>query len=56
VHDGHLRRPLYEEVATVIVRTDGLTPDEVTAEVLTHLRADLGKDGPQNGRNNPDFS
>jgi shikimate kinase len=50
------RRPLYEEVATVIVRTDGLTPDEVTAEVLAHLRADLGKDGPQNGRNNPDFS
>jgi shikimate kinase len=50
------RRPLYEEVATVIVRTDGLTPDEVTAEVLAHLRADPGKDGPQNGRNNPDFS
>jgi shikimate kinase len=31
------RRPLYEEVATVVVRTDGRTPDEVTAEVLAAL-------------------
>jgi shikimate kinase len=28
------RRPLYEEVATVRVITDGRTPDEVAAEVL----------------------
>jgi shikimate kinase len=32
-----LRRPLYEEVATVVVRTDGRTPDEVTAAVLAEL-------------------
>jgi shikimate kinase len=31
------RRPLYEEVATITVRTDGRTPDEVTAEVLAAL-------------------
>lgn len=28
------RRPLYEQVATVTVATDGRTPDEVAAEVL----------------------
>jgi shikimate kinase len=32
-----LRRPLYEEVATVVVRTDGRTPDEVTTAVLSQL-------------------
>jgi shikimate kinase len=31
------RRPLYEEVATVVVYTDGCTPDEVTARALTAL-------------------
>jgi len=31
------RRPLYEEVATVTVRTDARTPDEVAAAVLTAL-------------------
>jgi shikimate kinase len=31
------RRPLYEEVATVTVDTDGRTPDEVTAAVLESL-------------------
>jgi shikimate kinase len=31
------RKPLYEEVATFTVVTDGRTPDEVAAEVLTHL-------------------
>jgi shikimate kinase len=30
-----LRRPLYEEVATVVVRTDGRTPEDITADVLT---------------------
>jgi shikimate kinase len=32
------RRPLYEEVATVTVKTDGRTPEEVAAEVLAALR------------------
>lgn len=32
------RKPLYEEVATFTVVTDGHTPDEVSAEILTHLR------------------
>ena len=32
------RRPLYEEVATVVVRTDGLTVEEVAAELLAALR------------------
>ena len=31
------RRPLYEEVATVTVNTDGRTPEEVTADVLKQL-------------------
>jgi shikimate kinase len=31
------RRPLYEEVATVVVNTDGRTPEEVTADVLKQL-------------------
>jgi shikimate kinase len=31
------RRPLYEEVATVTVKTDGRTPDDVAAEVLARL-------------------
>jgi shikimate kinase len=31
------RRPMYEEVATVIVRTDGRTPDEVADEVVAAL-------------------
>jgi shikimate kinase len=42
-----LRRPLYEEVATVMVRTDGRTPDEVTLAVLAELpSADLGRFPP----------
>jgi shikimate kinase len=32
------RRPLYEEVATVIVRTDGRTPEDVADEVLAALK------------------
>jgi shikimate kinase len=31
------RRPLYEEVATVIVKTDGRTPEDVAAEVVEAL-------------------
>jgi shikimate kinase len=31
------RRPLYEEVAVVTVKTDGITPEEVTAQVLAAL-------------------
>jgi shikimate kinase len=31
------RRPLYEEVATIVVHTDGRTPDEVAAEVTAAL-------------------
>jgi shikimate kinase len=31
------RKPLYVEVATIIVATDGRTPDEVAAEVLAAL-------------------
>jgi shikimate kinase len=31
------RRPLYEEVATVTVKTDGRSPEDVTAEVLAAL-------------------
>jgi shikimate kinase len=33
------RRPLYEEVATVIAKTDGRTPEGVAAEVLASLNA-----------------
>lgn len=32
------RRPLYEEVATVTVKTDGITPEEVAEAVLGALR------------------
>lgn len=32
-----LRRPLYDEVATITVRTDGRDPDEIAAEVLSRL-------------------
>ena len=31
------RRPLYTEVATITVVTDGRTPEEVTTEILTRL-------------------
>jgi shikimate kinase len=31
------RRPLYEEVATVTVKTDGRTPQEITAELVQAL-------------------
>lgn len=31
------RRPLYEEVATVVVATDGRTPEEVTRSALDAL-------------------
>jgi shikimate kinase len=33
------RRPLYEEVATLVVHTDGRTPEEVAAEVTAGLIA-----------------
>jgi shikimate kinase len=33
-----LRRPLYQEVATVTVITDGRTPDAVTEEILGALK------------------
>jgi shikimate kinase len=33
------RRPLYEEVATVTVKTDGRTPEDVAAEALEALEA-----------------
>ncbi|MBT8224265.1 MAG: shikimate kinase [Dactylosporangium sp.] len=39
------RRPLYEQVATVTVATDGRTPHEVAAEVLRALAA--GRETPQ---------
>jgi shikimate kinase len=32
------RRPLYEEVATVVVRTDGRTPTDIADEVLAFLK------------------
>jgi shikimate kinase len=32
-----LRRPLYEEVATIVVNTDGRSPDDIAAEVLRQL-------------------
>ncbi|GAA4686470.1 shikimate kinase [Phytohabitans rumicis] len=32
------RRPLYEQVATFTVSTDGRTPEEIAAEVLTLLK------------------
>jgi shikimate kinase len=32
------RRPLYEEVATVTVKTDGVAPEDVAATVLAALR------------------
>jgi shikimate kinase len=32
------RRPLYEEVATVIVKTDGVPPEDVAAQVVNALR------------------
>ncbi|MBO0871409.1 MAG: shikimate kinase [Micromonosporaceae bacterium] len=43
------RLPLYEEVATITVKTDGRTPEEVAAEVGAALRAtrDLGEKHPQ---------
>ncbi len=31
------RRPLYEEVAGIVVKTDGRTPEEITAELLAAL-------------------
>ncbi len=31
------RRPLYEEVATITVRTDGRAPDDIAAEVLAQV-------------------
>lgn len=38
------RRPLYDEVATWTVETDGREVDEVLAEVLGHVRAALAAD------------
>jgi shikimate kinase len=38
-HLLELRRPLYEEVAMVTVKTDGITPEEVCATVLDALAA-----------------
>jgi shikimate kinase len=37
------RRPLYEQVATIMVDTAGRTPAEVAAEVLTKLPAAAGR-------------
>jgi shikimate kinase len=37
-HQLELRRPLYREVATFTVVTDGRTPDEVAAEIAEKLR------------------
>jgi shikimate kinase len=37
------RRPLYEEVATTIVATDRLTPEEVAARVLAELGHEVGR-------------
>jgi shikimate kinase len=31
------RAPVYESVATAVVDTDGLTPQEVASAVLAHL-------------------
>ncbi len=31
------RRPLYEEVATITVRTDGRDPTSITEEIVSHL-------------------
>jgi shikimate kinase len=36
-HQLDLRRPLYQEVATRTVATDGRTPDDVAAEILVAL-------------------
>jgi shikimate kinase len=36
------RRPLYEQVATHVVRTDGRTPEEIAAEIAAHLVVDQG--------------
>jgi shikimate kinase len=33
------RRPLYEQVATITVATDGRAPDDIAAEVVAALRA-----------------
>jgi shikimate kinase len=37
-HQLAQRRPVYESVATLTVATDGLTPEQVAAEVLSRLR------------------
>jgi shikimate kinase len=39
------RRPLYEQVATVTVRTDGRTPEEVATEVVSRLKGGQGTPG-----------
>ncbi len=31
------RRPLYDEVATIVVKTDGRTPEEITTELVAAL-------------------
>jgi shikimate kinase len=38
-HQLEQRRPLYEEVATVVVKTDGRTPEEIAAEVVSAVAA-----------------
>jgi shikimate kinase len=43
------RRPLYEEVATAVVHTDGRTPEEVAAEVLALIATTSGKLLPRGG-------
>jgi shikimate kinase len=43
------RRPLYEGVATVVVCTDGRSPDDITAEVLAVIGTASGKSLPQHG-------
>ena len=37
------RRPLYEEVATATVKTDGVAPSDVAAAVVAALPGDLGR-------------
>jgi shikimate kinase len=37
-HQLDVRRPLYEEVATITVRTDGREPADIAAEILAAIR------------------
>ena len=49
------RRPVYERLATAVVATDGLTPDQVAAAVLAALgRPEAGSDRDRSGQDRPD--